>query len=205
LERVARADNDPVARRRSGVALPAGHLDFAAGSVTGRRGETIRAAARRNGADALRARLFHESTPSAERRWQRSADRGFDRAVNKNGTGSRIGQPVGCHRGTGAGGRLCECSAPVDPIGSDTRIQQRESARGPRPFALRRTLPKRSTDASGHRRVCDCGTAGDGVIREVDGPLTNINGTQPRMNANEVIADRAQAQFGTSSAASKVA
>ena len=112
---------------------------------------------------------------------------------------------MGCHRGTGARGGLSECSARVDPIGSDTRIQQREPARGPRPFALQRTLPKRSKHAPGHRRVCDCGTAGDGVIREVDGPLTNINGTKPRMSAKEVIADRAQAQFAASSAASKVA
>jgi hypothetical protein len=34
----------------------------------------------------------------------------------------------------------------------------------------------------------------------VDGPLTNINGTQSRLNANEVIADRAQAQFSALSA-----
>jgi len=33
----------------------------------------------------------------------------------------------------------------------------------------------------------------------VDEPFTKINGTQPRMNANAVIADRAQAQFSASS------
>jgi hypothetical protein len=83
--------------------------------------------------------------------------------------------PVGCHRGVGGG--LCDCNAPVDPIGSDTRIQQHEPTRRSSPFALWHTLPKRSTHAPGHRRVCACGTASDGVIREADGPHTSINGT----------------------------
>jgi hypothetical protein len=61
-----------------------------------RRAETIRPATGRGCADAFRTRLFHESAASAERRWQRSADRGVDRALDKNGTGSsKRTQPVG--------------------------------------------------------------------------------------------------------------
>jgi hypothetical protein len=111
--------------------------------------------------------------------------------------------PWGCDCGIGTGGGLCECNAPVDPIGSDTRVQQHEPARRSRPLALQRTLPTCSKHAPGHRRVCACGTASDGVFREADGPLATINGTQPRINANEVFADRAQAQFRVSSAAPK--
>jgi hypothetical protein len=80
------ADSDSATRRRGSVARRTRGLDFATRSSDDRRAEAIRTAARRNGADVLRARLFGENTPSAEHHRQPGADGRVDCLADQTGT-----------------------------------------------------------------------------------------------------------------------